>query len=148
MNDINQVFLVGRLTRDSETKYTANGQAICKFSLAVNRSVKKDDRWTDEASFFDLSLWGKMAESLGKFLVKGKQVAVSGELRQNRWEKDGQKMSKVEISVNNLQLLGGAGESRGGFSGTAPAADDSSMPSFEPSSGPANHGFDDDEIPF
>lgn len=108
MTDLNSVHLVGRLVRDSELKYTSGGAAQCRFSIAVNRSVKKGDSWTDEVSYFDLNLWGKQAEGLGKHLTKGKQVAVSGVLRQNRWEKDGQTMSKVEIQIENIQLLGGA----------------------------------------
>lgn len=108
-SDINKVFLVGRLTRDAELKYTNTGTAVSKFSLAVNRSKRSGDQWSEEASFFDLTLWGKQAEAVNQYLTKGKQVAIEGELRQNRWEQDGQKRSKVEINVNHLQLLGGGG---------------------------------------
>ena len=107
MTDMNSVVLIGRLTRDSELKYSTSGNAICSFSLAVNRSVKKGEKWEDEASFFDCTMFGKMAESVNKYLEKGKQVSIVGELVQNRWENDGQKHSKVEIIVNKLQLLGG-----------------------------------------
>jgi single-strand DNA-binding protein len=107
MTDINHVVLVGRLTRDSETKFTASGQAVCKFSIAVNRKRKSGDTWEDEANFFDIVLWGRQAEAVGQYLVKGKQVAIDGELRLDRWEQDGQKRSKVEIVASNLQLLGG-----------------------------------------
>jgi len=111
--DVNTVVLVGRLTRDSELKYTASGSALCNFSIAVNRRVKKGEQWLDEASFFDLTLWDKQAENLNKYLVKGTQVAIQGELRQDRWEKDGQKFNKVQVFVSNLQLLGsGRGEGR------------------------------------
>lgn len=108
--DINQVILVGRICRDAELRYTATGTAICNFSIAVNRRVKKGDQWSDVASFFDLALWDKQAENLNKYLVKGTQVAIQGELRQDRWEKDGQKMSKVQVFVTNLQMLGGKRE--------------------------------------
>ncbi|NNM66382.1 MAG: single-stranded DNA-binding protein [Spirochaetales bacterium] len=104
---MNQVVLVGRLTRDAELRYTSAGMAICSLSLAVNRRVKKDDQWLEEPNYFDLTLWGKQAEGVSKYLVKGTQIAVDGELRQDRWEKDGQKHSKVQVSINNLQLLGG-----------------------------------------
>jgi single-strand DNA-binding protein len=107
MTDINHVVLVGRLTRDSETKYTAAGQAVCKFSIAVNRKRKVGDAWEDEANYFDIVLWGRQAEAINKYLVKGKQIGVDGELRLDRWEQDGQKRSKVEIVANNIQLLGG-----------------------------------------
>ncbi|MGP1438651.1 MAG: single-stranded DNA-binding protein, partial [Treponema sp.] len=79
-----------------------------KFSVAVNRRKKAGEEWVDEVSFFDVVFWGKMGESINQYLVKGKQVAVTGELRQNRWEQDGQPRSKVEIIANNLQLLGTA----------------------------------------
>jgi single-strand DNA-binding protein len=104
--DINKVMLVGRLARDIEVKQTQSGKSVARFALAVNRSVKRGDQWENEASFFDMVMWGH--EGLHRYLLKGKQVAVEGELNQNRWEQDGQKRSKVEIIVGNIQLLGGA----------------------------------------
>ncbi|GBU27809.1 hypothetical protein R84B8_01350 [Treponema sp. R8-4-B8] len=113
MADINHVVLIGRLTRDAELKYTAGGQAVCKFSIAVNRRKKNGDQWEDEANFFDIVLWGKQGESLQSYLVKGKMVGVDGELRQDRWQQDGQNRSKVEIIANYIQLLGGGGTGGG-----------------------------------
>lgn len=113
MTDINTVIIVGRLTRDAELKYTNTGTAVSKISLAVNRGRKNGDQWTEEVSFFDAVLWGRMAESLQQYLVKGKQIIIEGELRQNKWEQDGQTRSKVEIVVKNLQLLGGGGSGQG-----------------------------------
>ena len=107
MADINHVVLVGRLTRDAELKYTAAGQAVCKFSIAVNRRRKTGDQWVDEPNFFDIVVWGRQGESLNQYLVKGKSVGVEGELRQDRWQQDGQSRSKVEIVASNIQLLGG-----------------------------------------
>ena len=107
MAEINSVVLVGRLTRDGELKYSGGGMAILKFSLAINKRVKKGDQWVDQANFFDCTMLGKGAESVSKYVVKGKQIGVVGELTQNTWEKDGQRHSKVEIFVNTLQLLGG-----------------------------------------
>ena len=109
MADVNHVILIGRLTRDAELKYTSGGMAVCKFSIAVNKKKKSGDQWVDEANFFDIVLWGKQGESINQYLVKGKQVAVEGELHQNRWEQDGQSRSKVEINADNVQLLGGTG---------------------------------------
>jgi single-strand DNA-binding protein len=114
MADINHVVLVGRLTRDAELKYTAGGQAVCKFSIAINRRRKSGDQWVDEANFFDIVLWGRQGESLNQYLVKGKQIGVDGELRQDRWEQDGQNRSKVEIVANNIQLLSGGPGGSGG----------------------------------
>ena len=114
MADLNHVVLIGRLTRDAELKYTAGGQAVCKFSIAVNRRKKNGDQWEDEANFFDVVVWGRQGESLNQYLVKGKMVGVNGELRQDRWQQDGQNRSKVEIVADYLQLLGGNPGSGGG----------------------------------
>jgi len=152
--DINQVVLVGRITRDAELRYTASGTALCNFSVAVNRRVKKGDQWSDEASFFDLTLWEKQAENLNKYLVKGTQVAVQGELRQDRWEKDGQKFSKVQVFVSSLQLLGAArgrdgAEARVPDSGSGSPSRGPEKPRLE---APATDDFDpqsyEDDIPF
>jgi single-strand DNA-binding protein len=114
MTDINRVVLIGRLARDVETKFTAQGTAVSRFSVAVNRRVKSGSEWKEETDFFDIVLWGH--EGLSRYLVKGKQVAVEGELNQNRWEKDGVKHSKVEVIASGVQLLGG-GQDQGGGSG-------------------------------
>jgi single-strand DNA-binding protein len=105
--DINHVVIVGRLTRDAELKFTNNGTPVSKFSIANNQRRKKEDQWVDEAHFFDVTLWGKSAESLNQYLKKGKQVGVEGSLRQDRWEQNGQAKSRVEINASNVQLLGG-----------------------------------------
>ncbi len=156
-NDINLVTLVGRLTREAELKYTNSGLAVCKFSLAVNRRKRSGEQWTDEVSYFDVVLWGKQGEAIQQYLGKGKQIAVSGELRQNRWEQDGQSRSKVEIVASNVQLLGGSGGNSGGGSGnyggnrsenqsTAPSGGNS-FGGFKPASSNGPENFEDD-IPF
>jgi len=113
MADVNHVILIGRLTRDAELKYTSGGMAVCKFAIAVNRKKKQGENWVEEASFFDIVLWGRTAETLNQYLVKGKQVAIEGELHQNRWEQDGQSRSKIEIMASNVQLLGGGQNTNG-----------------------------------
>lgn len=107
--DINHVIEIGRLTRDAEVTYTPGGMAVGKFSIAVNRRVKKGQEWVDEANYFDVSVFGKQAENLKQFLTKGKQVCVDGYLKQDRWEdqQTGQKRSTVKIIANDIQLLGG-----------------------------------------
>jgi single-strand DNA-binding protein len=141
MADINQVVLVGRLTRDVELKYTNTGFAIANLSLAVNRRVKKDDSWQDEGNFFNCVLIGKRAEGLAQYLVKGKQIGIQGELRQDRWEQAGQPRSRVEIFVTNIQLLGGRGPDQG--SGISPRQTDE----YSAKEIPTADDFDDD-IPF
>ena len=148
MVDINHVVLIGRLTRDAELKSLASGQAVCKFSIAVNRRRKNGDQWEDEPNFFDIVVWGRQGESLHQYLVRGKMVCIDGELKQDRWQQDGQNRSKVEIIANNIQLLGGnpgsgssggynnqVGTRSGGFSGS------------QSDQSPADDSFADD-IPF
>lgn len=116
-SDLNSVVLIGRLTRDAELSYLSNGNPVCKLGIAVNRSRKDGDQWISEANFFDVTLFGKSGESLKQYLTKGKQIAVQGALKQDRWEKDGQKFSKVQIVANNVQLLGGKSEGSASYSG-------------------------------
>lgn len=119
MADVNHVVLIGRLTRDAELRYTSSGVAVSNFAIAVNRRKKVGETWEEEASFFDIVLWGRQGEVLNQYLVKGKQVAVEGELRQNRWEQDGVSRSRVEVVANNLQLLGGgAGAGTSAYQGS------------------------------
>ena len=123
MTDINHVDLIGRLVRDADGdfKYLPNGTALANVSLAVNRSKKNaDGSWSDEVSYFDVAIWGKQAENLKPYLLKGKLVGVAGYLRQDRWEKDGQKKSRVTIVAKTVQLLGGGQSSQGGSDGSKP----------------------------
>lgn len=107
-DDLNSVIIVGRLTRTAELSYTRNNSPFLRFSIAVNRRRLDGEVWRDEANFFDLIYWGgRRAESLSRFLQKGQQIAVNGRLKQDRWEQDGQRRSKIVIEVNDIQLLGG-----------------------------------------
>lgn len=106
-NDVNHSILIGRLTRDATLKYTSGGMAVLEFSIANGYSKKTGDQWSDEVNYFDITLYGRQGESINQFMVKGKQVAVKGSLRQSRWEKDGQNHSRVFILADNVQLLGG-----------------------------------------
>ncbi len=160
MADVNVVVLVGRLTRDAELKYTNSGMAVCKFSIAINTRKKQGDQWVDEPNFFDVVFWGKGGEAVNQYLTKGKQVAVEGELRQNRWEQDGQSRSKVEISATNVRLLGGG--PGGGERGASPyqGGERPARPAYggAPNGAPAQGGQDrgesappdefNDDIPF
>jgi len=146
MADLNHVVLIGRLTREAELKYTAGGQAVCKFSIAVNRRKKNGDQWEDEANFFDIVVWGRQGESLHPYLVKGKMVGVDGELRQDRWQQDGQNRSKVEIIANYLQLLGG-GPAAGSGERTERQAPRENSQEPQNYSSSKDDGFTDD-IPF
>ena len=108
MTDLNHVVVIGRLTKsldDSNFGYLQSGTARANISLAVNRSRKDGDQWVDDVSFLDVTIWGKTAENLKPYLQKGKQVAIDGYLKQDRWEKDGLKFSKVYIVADSVQLI-------------------------------------------
>jgi len=140
MASFNRIILLGNLTRDPELRFTGGGTPVCQFSLAINRRVKKDDQWEEEVSFFEIVVFGKIAENCAEYLSKGRPVLVEGELVQRRWEaQDGQKRSKIEIVASTVQFLGGRGEGGGGARGEAPRAK-------KEESGPPPMG--DDEIPF
>ena len=141
MADLSVAVLVGRLTKNAELRYVNSGQAICVFSVATSSRKKKGDQWIDEASFWDVELWGKQGESLNQYLVKGKQVAVEGSMRQDRWEKDGQQRMKVVINAQTVQLLGGGQDVR-----NTPSTPDKAQQRNQVQA-PSADGFTDD-IPF
>ena len=117
MPSLNQVQLVGHLTRDPEQKFLPSGAAYAKFGLAVNRSWKKGEEWQEEVCFIDVTAWGKAGEWSAANLRKGSEAAVFGYLKHETWEKEGQKHSKH--SVTALTIMGGA---KGTPSGDAAAA--------------------------
>lgn len=150
--DINNSTVVGRLTRDGELKYTNSGTAVLKFSIANNWSKKVGDNWEDQTNFFDISLWGKRAESLAQYLTKGTQVGVMGVLRQDRWEQDGQQRSRVYINAENIQLLGSKNDNQqSGQQGNQRSYhQNNSQPSYKnyPQGNQGGSGNFEDDIPF
>ena len=112
MASYNRSILVGNLTKDPETKFLPSGQAVCNMSIAVNERWTKDGEKKEYVSFFDIVAWGKLAELCAQYLKKGRPVLVEGKLRQERWEKEGSKRSKVVITAENVQFLGGREEEK------------------------------------
>ncbi len=111
---INQVILMGNLTRDPELRTTPSGQSVCSFSLAVNRAWQDQSGQTQEAvDYFDVTAWGKLGELVNQYLSKGRKCLVMGRLSQRSWEKDGQKHSKVEVVANDVTFLDGGGQGAG-----------------------------------
>lgn len=107
MKDTNSITLVGRLTRDVEEKALPGGSTIYEFALANNYPRKVDGEWKEEVSFIDCFSFN--LAPIAQYLVKGKQVAIIGAVRQDRWEnKEGEKRSKIRVIVNDLQLLNSA----------------------------------------
>ena len=107
----NQVTLMGNLTRDPELRTTPNGQSVCSFSLALNRSYKgADGNYVEATDFVDVTAWGPLGERVSQYVTKGRPVLVSGRLQSRAWEQDGQKRSKVEVVAQDVTFLGGRGE--------------------------------------
>lgn len=104
---INRVVISGNLTRDPELRQTAGGLPVLGFSVAVNdrRKNQSTDEWEDYPNFVDCTMFGARADSVAKFLSKGAKVAIEGKLRWSQWEKDGQKRSKLEVIVDELEFM-------------------------------------------
>lgn len=100
----NNVVLMGNLTRDPELRYTGTSKPVTDFGLAVNKQSKDKDR-EDQPLFIDVTVWGKTAEAVSQYLKKGSLALVIGELELDRWEKDGQKRSKIRITAFNVQFM-------------------------------------------
>ena len=107
MSDLNQVIIIGRCVSNMELKYIPSGTAVSNFSLAVNETYTSNGQKVENCNFFDVVLFGKVADALKPYLLKGKQVAITGKLKQERWEKDGKTHTRVKIIASNIQLLGG-----------------------------------------
>ncbi len=152
---VNKVILVGNLGKDPEVKYTPQGTAVAKFTLATNERYKdKSGEWQDRTEWHNLVAWARTAEIVGEYLKKGRTVYVEGSLRTSSWEdkQTNQKKYKTEIVVNDLVLLGGGrGESGGGGEGhsggsrSAPNHFDQSAPEHEPAGASP---ITDEDIPF
>lgn len=105
-NNLNSIYLIGNLTRDMELKYSSNGLAIGKSSIAVNKEYKKGDDWTKEVSYFNFVVFGKAAEFLNERLTKGKQIFIDGSLKQNRWQdQEGKAKNEISIIVNTINII-------------------------------------------
>lgn len=103
---INRVILTGNLTRDPEMRRTQGGMTIMTLGIAVNdRRKNNQGEWEDVPNFIDCTMFGSRAESLSNYLSKGSKVAIDGKLRYSTWERDGQKRSKIEVIVDDLELL-------------------------------------------
>lgn len=141
MASFNRVILLGNLTRDVELRYTPRQTAVTDIGLAVNdRRKSADGEWVEEATFVDVTLWGRTAEVAGQYLGKGSPILVEGRLKLDTWETDGQKRSKLHVVGERMQMLGG--RSSGSSGGGAPPRKQSDAEE-KSSVGPP-----DDEIPF
>src|SRR5476651_2845975 len=98
---LNSVNIMGNLTRDPELKYTPSGKSVCSLSIANNRVYSKGSEKVTEVSYFDVEVWGVVAENCAKYLKKGNGVIVEGRLKQDRWEKDGKTQDRKSTRLNS-----------------------------------------------
>ena len=108
---MNKVILMGRLTRDPELRYTQSGQAICRYTLAVNRSYKREGE--QEVDFINITAFAQRGEFAGKYFRTGMQIAVVGELQNSSYEKDGKKVHSTAVIVSEQYFA----ESKAGTEG-------------------------------
>lgn len=109
---LNQVTLMGNLTRDPELRTTPNGQSVVSFSLALNRSYKDSSgEWQEATDYVDIVAWAGLAERVAQYLNKGRRCLVQGRLQSRNWEQEGQKRSKVEVLANDVTFLDSRGAS-------------------------------------
>ncbi len=151
MASYNRVVLLGNLTRDPELRYIPSGMAVTEIGLAVNdRRKNAKGEWVDEATFVDITLWGRTAEVASEYLSKGSSVLIEGRLKLDTWESnEGQKRSKLRVVGERMQMLGG--KPGGGRSGGRPATDEGGFVAGHDDEGPsagAPAATGDDDIPF
>jgi single-strand DNA-binding protein len=170
MANLNKVILIGRLTRDVETRTFNNGGKVAKFGFAVNNRKKNQQSgsWEDEPVYLDCEAFnrgemGKLADTIEKFCRKGSQICIEGHLALDNWndKTTGEKRSKLKIVVDAMQLLDGrqsdgGGGSEGYSSGSSPSRASaprsgsgfSSRPDDSDGPAPSHSGGGDDEVPF
>jgi len=156
--NLNSVMLIGRITRDAESKVTPSGQNVVNFSIATNSVwVDKNQQKQERTEFHNLVFWGKRGEALSPYLTKGKLVFIEGELRTSSWVgQDNQKKFRTEVFVKNLQF-GPRATNDGAFASPRNDADaeqkdthDEEIPTIQVGSedSPFEEDLEGDEIPF
>ncbi len=149
MASFNRVIVMGNLTRDVEVRYLQSGMAVADIGLAVNdRRKNQAGEWVEEATFVDITLWGRTAEVAGEYLSKGSPILVEGRLKLDSWESDGQKRTKLKVVGEKMQMVGG----RGGGGDSNPSGQQSDSSYSEPApvaaAGGGGGGTPPDDIPF
>lgn len=142
MANLNKVMLIGNAGRDAEMRYTANGNAMATFSMAVNSNRRNQSgEWETETEWFNVVLFGDRAERQAQYITKGKSLYVEGRLRTRTWDDDqGQRHYRTEVIANAVQLLDRRGEGGGGGGGTDDGWGDSSFS--------GGGSIDPDDLPF
>lgn len=154
MADLNKVFLIGRLTRDPELRYTSGGTAVADLNMAVSQKfISKTGEQKDNVLFVNITVWAKQAEACGEYLFKGSSLFIEGRLNLDTWEsKEGQRRSRIRVIAQRVQFLG---RPRGARSDTASAASGASpdtlseeAPVDEGANNAETSGVNEEEAPF
>ena len=119
MANLNKVLLIGRLTRDPESRSTPSGQSVVQFGLAVNRTYTRRDSGekVEETAFIDVEAWGRTGETIARYMKKGRQIFIEGRLKFDSWERDGQRRSKLSVTAESFQFIDSQGGGQGGGGG-------------------------------
>lgn len=146
MGSVNKVILVGNLGRDAEVRYTPGGAAVCRFSIATTEVWNdKGGQRQERTEWHNIDLWGKQAESLSEYLVKGKQVYIEGRLQTDEYtDKDGVKRKATKVRCDRVTLLGGGGDRNSGGGRRDDGGGGRPARTEEPSDPPLT----EDDIPF
>ena len=119
---INKVILIGNLGRDPETRTTQGGSTVAKLAVATAERVKKGDEWVEQVEWHSVVCFGRLAENVGRFLKKGRQVYVEGRIRTEKWkDQSGNDRYTTEVVANEIRFLGGGGQREAEPSRAAPA---------------------------
>lgn len=144
---INKVMITGNLTRDPELRTTQNGMAILSLGVAVNdRKRTQSGEWVDSPNFIDCVMFGRRAESVARYLSKGSKVAIEGSLRYSSWESDGQRRSKVEVAVSEIEFMSKGDAPAPKF--TTESIMETATEVTETAKAPEPSAYSDEEIPF
>lgn len=148
---INRVIITGNLTRDPDLRSTAGGMPVLGFGVAVNdrRKNQQTGEWEDYPNFIDCTMFGARAQSVSRFLSKGSKVAIEGKLRWSQWERDGQKRSKIEVIVDEIEFMTSRNEGAPRAAVPAPAMNAAPAPAAAPVAAPVvDASVYDTDIPF
>lgn len=160
MASLNKVLLIGNLTADPEVRYTPKGMAVADVRMAVNHTYRTESGETKEdPCFVTVVIWGKQAETAGKYLKKGRPVFIEGRLKWEQWEKNGEKRSTIKVVCERMQFVGPppGGGSGGGGSRSQPTDADAPAQEAPEGSGDVKGGgskgggepdLENDDIPF
>lgn len=159
---INRVIISGNLTRDPELRQTAGGMPVLGFGVAVNdrRKNSQTGEWEDYPNFVDCTMFGTRAQAVAKYLSRGSKVSIEGKLRWSQWERDGQKRSKLEVIVDEIEFMSSrnnAGDSgsygdnygnNGGYAGGYAAPANAGMSAPRQAAPVVDASVYDEDIPF